>query len=281
MKNIYLNICEPNFSNLIKAKKILKNNAVIGMPTETVYGLAGNAYSDKSVIKIFFLKKSPKINPTIIHFKNLDDLKKDVILNDNFLKLFKVFCPGPLTFILKKKENSKISKIATAGKNTVAVRVPKHKVVRNLLRILDFPLAAPSANISTKLSPTSAEDVVDEFGKKVKLILNGGKCKVGLESTIVDLTKEPIILRPGIITAEKIQKVLKKKVKINNNPKKIKSPGQLRLHYSPGIPVKLNRNFSRRNQALVVFGKKFIKRKNQFNLSKKGSLKEAANNLYK
>ena len=163
----------------------------------------------------------------------------------------------------------------------MAVRVPKHKVARNLLGILNFPLAAPSANISTKLSPTSAKDVVDEFGNKVKLILNGGKCKVGLESTIIDLTKEPIILRPGIITAEKIQKVLKKKVKINKNPKKIRSPGQLRLHYSPGIPVKLNRNYSRHNQALVVFGKKFKKRKNQFNLSKKGSLKEAANNLYK
>ena len=281
MKNIYLNIYKPNLTNLLRAKKNIENNAVIGMPTETVYGLAGNAYSDKSVKKIFFLKKRPKINPTIIHFENLDDLKKDVILNSNFLKLFKVFCPGPITFILKKKENSKISKIATAGKSTVAVRIPKHKVARNLLKILDFPLAAPSANISTKLSPTSAKDVVDEFGNKVKLILNGGKCKVGLESTIIDLTNEPVILRPGIITAEKIQKILKKKVKIHKNPKKIKSPGQLKLHYSPGIPIKLNKNYSKDGQALIVYGKKFKKRKNQFNLSKKGSLKEAANNLYK
>tara|TARA_B100001105_G_C22329094_1_gene416096 strand:- start:188 stop:1144 length:957 start_codon:yes stop_codon:yes gene_type:complete len=281
MKNIYLNIYKPNLTNLLRAKKNIENNAVIGMPTETVYGLAGNAYSDKSVKKIFLLKKRPKINPTIIHFENLDDLKKDVILNSNFLKLFKVFCPGPITFILKKKENSKISKIATAGKSTVAVRIPKHKVARNLLKILDFPLAAPSANISTKLSPTSAKDVVDEFGNKVKLILNGGKCKVGLESTIIDLTNEPVILRPGIITAEKIQKILKKKVKIHKNPKKIKSPGQLKLHYSPGIPIKLNKNYSKDGQALIVYGKKFKKRKNQFNLSKKGSLKEAANNLYK
>ena len=103
MKNIYLNIYKPNLTNLLRAKKNIENNAVIGMPTETVYGIAGNAYSDKSVKKIFFLKKRPKINPTIIHFENLDDLKKDVILNSNFLKLFKVFCPGPITFILKKK----------------------------------------------------------------------------------------------------------------------------------------------------------------------------------
>ena len=281
MKNIYLNIYKPSLVNLKKAKKNIENNNVIGIPTETVYGLAGNAYSNRSVKNIFRLKKRPIFNPLIIHFKHLNDLKNDVILNANFKKLYNAFCPGPITFVLKKKKKSRISKIATAGKKTVAVRIPKHKVARNLLSIIKFPLAAPSANISSKLSPTSAEDVFEEFGNKIKFILDGGQCKIGLESTIVDLTGKPSILRPGSITAEKIQKILKKKIKIKKNLKRIKSPGQLKLHYSPGIPVKMNRKNAKKHQALIGFGKKFKVGKNHFNLSKKGSLKEAANNLYK
>ena len=233
MKNIYLNIYKPNLTNLKKAKKNIENNNVIGFPTETVYGLAGNAYSDKSVQKIFNLKKRPAFNPLIIHFKNLEDLKNNVILNEDFTKLYRAFCPGPITFILKKKEKSKISKIATVGKRTVAVRIPKHKVARNLLNILNFPLAAPSANIASKLSPTSAIDVVDEFKNRIKLVLDGGQCKIGLESTIIDLTGKPIVLRPGSITIEKINKILKKKIQIKKSNKNIKSPGQLKLHYSP------------------------------------------------
>ena len=281
MKNIYLNIFKPSLVNLKKAKKNIENNNVIGIPTETVYGLAGNAYSSKSVEKIFKLKKRPSFNPLIIHFKNLKDLKNDVVLNADFKKLYNAFCPGPITFVLKKRKKSKISKIAIAGKETVAVRIPKHKVVRGLLDILKFPLAAPSANISSKLSPTSAKDVVDEFKNKIKFILDGGQCHVGLESTIVNLTGKPAVLRPGSITVEKIQKVLKKKVKIEKNPKTIKAPGQLKLHYSPGIPVKMNKKYAEKNQALIGFGKKFKAGKNRFNLSKKGNLKEAANNLYK
>ena len=281
MKNIYLNVYKPNLANLKKAKKNIENNNIIGIPTETVYGLAGNAYSNKSVKKIFKLKKRPIFNPLIIHYKNLSALRKDVMLNADFKKLYDAFCPGPITFILNKKKKCKISKKATAGKKTVAVRIPNHKVVRKLLSISKFPLAAPSANISSKLSPTSAKDVVDEFGKKIKFILNGGQCHFGIESTIVDLTGNPTILRPGSITVDKIQKVLKKKIKFQKNLKKIRAPGQLKLHYSPGIPVKMNRNNVKKNQALIGFGKKFKAGKNYFNLSKKGSLQEAANNLYK
>jgi len=281
MKNIYLNIYKPNLLNLAKAKASLESNNVIGLPTETVYGLAGNAYSNKSIKEIFKLKKRPSYNPLIVHFKNLKDLKNDVILNENFKKLYKVLSPGPITFVLKKKRKSKISKIATAGKKTVAIRIPKHKVARDLLKILNFPLAAPSANISSKLSPTSATDVVDEFGNNIKFILDGGQCKIGLESTIIDLSGKPHILRPGGISVEKIQKILKKKIVLKKNSKKIKSPGQLKFHYSPGIPVKMNRKNVEKNQAFIGFGKKFENKKNYFNLSKKGSLKEAANNLYK
>jgi L-threonylcarbamoyladenylate synthase len=281
MKNIYLNIYNPNSVNFKKAKKNLENNNIIGIPTETVYGLAGNAYSNKSTKKIFKLKKRPNFNPLIIHFKNLNDLKKNVVLNNDFRKLYNAFCPGPITFILKKKKESKISKLALAGKKTVAVRIPKHKVTRNLLGILKFPLAAPSANISSRLSPTSAKDVFDEFGNKIKFIIDGGQSKIGLESTIVDLTGKPSILRPGSISAKKIQKILKKKIAVKKYSKEIKAPGQLKLHYSPGIPVEINKNYAKKNQAFIGFGKKFKHKKNHFNLSKSGNLKEAANNLYK
>jgi len=281
MKNIYLNIYKPNRSNLIKAKKIIENNNVIGLPTETVYGLAGNAYSNKAVRKIFQLKKRPNINPLIIHYRKLEDVKNDVIYNSSLLRLYKVFCPGPITFVLKKKPKSKISKIATAGKKTVAIRFPKHKIAQKILKITNKPLAAPSANISTKLSPTCAKDVFEEFGKKIKMILDGKKCKIGLESTIVDLTGKPSVLRPGKITKEKIEIILKKKTKIKKKFKKTNAPGQLKLHYSPGIPVEMNKNNIKKQQALIGFGKDFKTGKNYFNLSKKGNLKEAANNLYK
>jgi L-threonylcarbamoyladenylate synthase len=281
MKNIYSNIYKPNSINLRKAKKIIENNNVIGIPTETVYGLAGNAYSNKSINKIFYLKKRPSFNPLIIHFKDLNDLKKDAILNEFFLKLHKALCPGPITFILNKKSKSKISKLASAGKKTIAVRLPKHGATRKLLKMLKFPVAAPSANISSRLSPTCAADVVDEFKNKVKFILDGGKCKIGLESTIVDLTGKPTILRQGSITAKKINKILNSEIKVRNKSKIIKAPGQLNSHYSPGIPVYMNKTKPKFNGAFITFGKKFKNVKNNFNLSKSGNLNEAANNLYR
>ena len=281
MKNIYLNIYKANLTNLRKAKKNIENNNIIGMPTETVYGLAGSAYSKKSVLRIFKLKKRPSYNPLIIHFKNLQSLKNDAILNKNFIKLYKYFSPGPITYILKKKKNSKVVKIATAKKNTIAVRIPKHNVARKLLKLLKVPLAAPSANISSKLSPTSCGDVIDEFKDKIKFVLDGGRSKIGLESTIVDLTGNPKILRPGYIDPKKISKILKTKVTIKQKVKSIKSPGQLKFHYSPGIPIKLNSKISKKNEAVIGFGKKFKVKKNHFNLSKNGNLNEAANSLYR
>jgi L-threonylcarbamoyladenylate synthase len=208
-------------------------------------------------------------------------LKKDVIVNRSFKKLYKVFCPGPITFILNKKPKSQISQIANAGKKTVAIRIPKHVVARKLLKILKVPLAAPSANISSKLSSTCASDVADEFGSKVSFILDGGRCKIGLESTIIDLTNGPTILRQGAISANEIFKILNKKIITKKKSKLIKSPGQLKLHYYPGIPVLLNKTKAKKNEAFITFGKKFKEGKNRFNLSKNNSLKEAANNLYK
>jgi len=281
MKNIYPNIYKPNLTNLKKAKKNIENNNIVGLPTETVYGLAGSAYSNKSIKKIFSLKKRPLYNPLIIHYKNLKNLSKDVLINDSFLKLYKNFCPGPITFVLKKNPKSKISCLAIAKKNTVAVRFPKHKVARKLLSLLKVPLAAPSANISSRLSPTSSSDVIDEFKNKIKFVLDGGRSKIGLESTVLDLTGNPKILRPGFITSQKIGKILKIKIKSNIKIKEIKSPGQLKSHYYPGIPVRINAKISKKNVAIVGFGKDFKIKKNHFNLSKNNDLNEAANNLYK
>jgi len=281
MKNIYSNIFKVNNNNLSKAINCLKKKELIGVPTETVYGLAGNAYSSKAVKKIYILKKRPYKNPLIIHYYNLEQLKKDVELNDNFFKLFKKFSPGPITFVLRKKRKSLLSNLATAKLGTVAVRFPKNKILRKILKSLNFPLAIPSANKSSHISPVSADDVVQEFYNSVKIILDGGSCKIGLESTVVDLTSKPKILRPGFIGPVTISKVLNRKIIINDNSKIIKAPGMLKRHYSPGIPMKLNQKKAKNNEAFIVFGKKYKKGKNIFNLSFKSSLNEAAKNLYR
>ena len=220
-----------NHSNIKKSKKYLDQNKCIAVPTETVYGLAANAYSTTAVKKIFKLKKRPKSNPLIVHYSNLSELKKDCFINDKFLKLYKKFCPGPITFVLKLKKNSKISKIVTNNNKTLAVRFPKHKILKNLLKILNYPLAAPSANVSTRLSPVKAEHVKEEFGNKINYILDGGKSKVGIESSILSLVNFPKILRLGGLEVSKIEKVLNQKIKIDINPLKIVAPGQSKLHY--------------------------------------------------
>ena len=277
MKNIYKNTT----SNLNKAKKFLKKCNVIAVPTETVYGLAGNAYSDLSIKKIYKLKKRPKKNPLIIHYYNIKSLKKDALINNNFLKLYKKFSPGPITYVLKKRKDSKISSLANRNLQSIAVRFPKNIVARKLLKKLNFPLAIPSANISASISPIKASDVIDEFGKKIKFILDGGSANIGLESTVINLIGKIQILRPGAISSDQIGYILKKKVTILRKVKKITAPGLLKRHYSPGIPIKLNSKKADYKAAFIVFGKKYRNNKNVFNLSQTGNLKEAAKNLYK
>ena len=269
-----------NLANIKKAKNLLNKSECVAIPTETVYGLAGNAYSDHACRKIFRLKKRPKNNPLIVHYYDLKKVKEDCILNDNFLKLFKKLSPGPITFILNLKTNSKISKIATNKKNTLAVRFPKHPIARSLLKKLKFPLAAPSANISSRLSAVNSDDVKDDFGKKIKYILEGGRSNIGVESTIIDLRKKPKILRLGGLDIKTIQKILRKKVLLNINPSKISVPGQFKIHYSPGIPIRLNVKKIKKGEAYLMIKKKKLNRPNYYFLSKKGSLREAAKNLY-
>ncbi len=281
MKNSYSNIFSFNKKILKKSIKNLNNGNIVGLPTETVYGLGGNAYSKKSILKIYKLKRRPKSNPLIVHYLNLKDASKDIILNEKFKKLYKQFCPGPITFILKKKYGSKINPLASAKLKTVAIRFPKHRVVRSILKGINFPLAMPSANKSTNVSPVSAEDVFDEFKKKIQVIVDGGKCKVGIESTVIDLTNEPRILRPGIIDKNSIEKILKKKLKKNILNRKIISPGMMRKHYSPGIPVFINQKKHDGKSAFIYLGNKNMNKKKFFSLSKNLDLNEAASNLYK
>ena len=271
-----------NLANIKKAKKLLNKSECVAIPTETVYGLAGNAYSDQACKKIFKLKKRPKNNPLIVHYYNDQKAREDCNLNNYFLKLYKKFCPGPITFILDLKKNSKISKIATNKKNTLAVRFPKHPLTRNLLKKLNFPLAAPSANLSSKVSTVSCNDVKEDFGGKIKYVLDGGKSSIGLESTIIDLRNKPKILRLGGLEVSTIQKVLNKKIITNNMPSKISSPGQFKLHYSPGIPIRLNVKKIKNEEAYLLIKKEKEKEKraNYYFLSKKGDLREAAKNLY-
>ena len=269
-----------NLANIKKARNLLNKRECVAIPTETVYGIAGNAYSDTACKKIFRLKKRPMNNPLIIHYYDLKKLNDDCDLNVDFLKLYKRFCPGPITFILNQKKKSKISKIATNKKNTLAVRFPKHPVARILLKHLKFPIAAPSANISSRVSAVTSSDVKDDFGKKIKYILEGGRSSVGVESTIIDLRKKPKILRLGGLEVETLQKILKKKISINTNPSKISAPGQLRIHYSPGIPIRLNVKKIKKDEAFLLIKKNKINKTNYYFLSKKGDLKEAAKNLY-
>ena len=269
-----------NHSNIKKAKKYLDQNKCIAVPTETVYGLAANAYSTTAVKKIFKLKKRPKSNPLIVHYSSLSELKKDCLINNNFLKLYRKFCPGPITFVLELKKNSKISKIVTNNNKTLAVRFPKHKILKNLLKILNYPLAAPSANVSTRLSPVKAEDVKEEFGNKISYILDGGKSKVGIESSILSLVNFPKILRLGGLEVSKIEKVLNQKIKIDINPLKNVAPGQSKLHYSPGIPIRMNVIKPKKYEAFILIKKRRDKSSNYYYLSKNKNLKEAARNLY-
>jgi L-threonylcarbamoyladenylate synthase len=264
--------------SLNQACTLLRQGDVVGMPTETVYGLAGDAYQDQAIAKIYQIKGRPQFNPLIIHYSDVSSLGQDVDLNDRAEKLAERFWPGPLTLVLPKRESSNISLLATAGLSTLAVRLPAHPLAQQLIKEYGHPLAAPSANVSNTISPTSALDVAQSLKERVPLILDGGACHVGLESTIIDLTGDtPVLLRPGGITLEEIQTVLGEVV-IRPTGQTIKAPGMLKRHYAPSIPVRLNAHEPHTGEVYLGFGDTDH---GPYNLSRSGDLLEAAANLFR
>ena len=225
-----------------KAKKVLTNEGIVAIPTETVYGLAGNAYSDEALKKIFILKNRPFYNPLIVHIKSASALNQIAQeIPDAAKKLAEKFWPGPLTLVLKRLDH--ISDIVTSGKDTVAVRVPNHPLTLKLLEKLDFPLAAPSANPFGSISPTSAEHVSNYFDKELEVILDGGNCEKGIESTIIGFeNNEPILYRHGSISIEEIEKVIGKVATLTKMEAKPNAPGMLLRHYAPKTETFLTNN---------------------------------------
>lgn len=240
MRVIKINSREPEKSKIKKAATLIKKGEVVAFPTETVYGLGANAFDEEAVKKIFILKGRPQDNPLIVHVSSLKQLKLVAGEIPSKAKiLMRKFWPGPLTIILNKKES--VPEIVTAGLQTVAVRMPSNKIALELIKQTG-PIAAPSANISGKPSATTAEHVKEDFKEKIKIILDGGKTQIGLESSVIDLTtKNPVLLRPGKITKEEIEKAIGK-IKIAKTSKKPKSPGMKYKHYSPSVPVILTTN---------------------------------------
>lgn len=271
-------------SGLQKAKEILLAESIVAIPTETVYGLAGLASSERAIKKIYKIKNRPSINPLISHYADIQEIKKDVELTELGEKLLKKFAPGPLTLVLKRKESSRISSSACAGLETAAVRIPKHDLTLKLLKALGEPVVAPSANPSGSLSPVSAKNVVKLFGDKLDYVLDGGPCEVGLESTVVELMSGSVkILRFGAVTIDDLLTVVHE-VKIPGKDEAIKSPGMLLKHYAPKCFIRMGFDKPGSNEGLLAFGSlpnsidKFSYVKN---LSEEASLEEAASNLFK
>ena len=272
------------------AKKALDANEIIAIPTETVYGLAGNAFSESAIKKIFELKQRPFYNPLIVHIKSSAYLS-EVACNvpEIALQLAAKFWPGPLTLILNKLP--KIPDLVTAGKETVGIRMPNHPVTLALLEQLDFPLAAPSANPFGSISPTSAAHVENYFKENLKVVLDGGNCEKGLESTIIGFENDkPVLFRLGAISLEEIEKEIGKvQIKNHGSETDLSAPGMLSRHYSPATNTYLTDNiseeiklFQNKKIGLLLFNNRIDADtiEHQEILSATGSLEEAARGLY-
>lgn len=271
------------------AKNLLENDEVVAIPTETVYGLAGNIFSEKAIRKIFETKKRPFYNPLIVHVHSLTYL--DAVCSEIPLKaklLANNFWPGPLTLVLKKRNS--ISDLVTGGKDTVAVRIPNHTLTLELLSKLDFPLAAPSANPFGSISPTTTEHVANYFSNTLPLVLEGGNCENGIESTIIGFeNEEPILYRLGAISREEIESVIGPILLKNKNEKAPEAPGMLTRHYAPltktilvNDVIKEIEKYPTKRIGLLLFNNVTIERDDVVIeiLSNKGILKEATANLY-
>lgn len=269
-----------------KAAKILSEGGLVAIPTETVYGLAANAFNEEAVTNIFKAKNRPLFDPLITHIAHANQLE-NLALNipEKVNKLTDKFWPGPLTIVLPK--TNKISDLITSGLDNAAFRVPNHPLTSSLLEMVDFPLVAPSANPFTYVSPTTAQHVADQLGNKVDYIIDGGSCSIGLESTIISFTdKTPKILRLGGLSEEEIEKVIGKVDIQTHSSSTPQAPGMLSSHYSPGIEIKVGNieklisENSEKKIGIISFEKPFPDYLNSV-LAPSGNLPEAAQNLFK
>lgn len=270
-----------NKINIEKAVERLKNGELVSFPTETVYGLGADASNELAIAKIFESKKRPKFNPLILHFSSFDEIKENCETNNIIEELNQLFWPGPLTIVLKRKKNSNLSSLASAGLNTLAVRIPDNNIALKLIDNLKKPIAAPSANKSGLLSPTEASHVYNYFknDKNLSIILDGGSTIIGVESTVVKIDNGIIyILRHGGISLEELEEKTSYKIfdSEKKKDKRIISPGMLSQHYSPSVPLRINAKKADEGELLIGFGPEF----NEPNLSKNGDLIEAASKLF-
>jgi len=265
--------------NIALAAAFLNEGKLVAFPTETVYGLGADARDDKAVAAIYDAKGRPTFNPLIIHFASLEAAARAVVFDDRAMQLAAAFWPGALTLVLKRRETCPVSLLASAGLDTLAVRVPLHPVAHDLLEKSGIPIAAPSANRSGRISPTIAEHVLGDLGDVVAAILDGGPCSVGIESTVIDLSGDrATLLRPGGISTEEIQAVIGPLATSGTDDTAPKSPGMMSRHYAPAIPIRINAKSANTGEALLAFGPDA---KNRYvNLSRSGDLKEAAANLF-
>jgi L-threonylcarbamoyladenylate synthase len=271
--------------NLVdQAITLLKQGEAIVLPTETVYGLAADASNESALKKIYQIKNRPSFNPLISHYADIEEIRKDVILDSRAMKLFEHFSPGPITVVLNKSSNSRISDIATAGLKTAAVRIPNKKITLEILKGFAGPIAAPSANLSTQLSPTKKSHVEKSLGNQVELIIDGGEAEHGLESTIIDLSSsKAVLLRFGTITSQEIEEIIQEQVFLKDDNGIIKAPGMMLKHYSPKCKLRLDTLNPQKNEALLAFGENQIPTgfTEIINLSPKKDLAEVAKNLFK
>lgn len=276
-------------NDILKAVELLQNGQVVAIPTETVYGLAANAFDDLAVEKIYEIKKRPLFNPLIVHIKSVSYLEKIASnIPDTAYKLAAKFWPGPLTLVLEKK--AIIPNCVTSGKNTVGVRIPSHPIALALLNELDFPLAAPSANPFGYISPTTSAHVQSQLGDKIPFILEGGACEKGIESTIIGFeNNEPILYRVGALAVEEIEKCIGK-LRLNNKASNTPiAPGMLNKHYSPKTKFIVSENIQHDIAKHSTINVGFLLFKNEYStlqplkyieLSSNKNLEEAATNLY-
>jgi L-threonylcarbamoyladenylate synthase len=269
-------LLQPDAAGLARAAEILTQGGLVSFPTETVYGLGADARNDRAVAAIFAAKGRPSFNPLIVHVGDIAAANAICDFNDDARRLAAVFWPGALTLVLPLRPQAGISRLVTAGLDSIAVRVPDHKVAQGLLAAFGGPVAAPSANPSGRISPTTAAHVRDGLGHRIDALVDGGPCAVGLESTIVACLGAPTLLRAGGIPAEAIAACLGRPLATSENPDAPVSPGQLLSHYAPVGQVRLNATARQDGEVMLGFGAMEA----DLNLSPTGDLTEAAARLF-